>query len=248
MLSETRSYEDKGKELKGYIAFDETIVGRRPAVLVAHAWKGQDAFARKKAESLAELGYVGFAADLYGDGIVVNSNEEALALMRPLFLDRKLLQERIQAAYKTIKNHPLVDPQKMGVIGFCFGGLTAIELFRSGVDLRGAVSFHAVLGNELDGVQAKAVPIKENIQGSLLILHGHDDPLVSAQDIEAIQKELTQAKVDWQMHIYGHTSHAFTVPTANDPKMGLFFNPKANERSWQSMKNFFNEVFQIKSV
>lgn len=226
------------------MALDQSITTRRPAVLVAHAWRGQDDFARKKCDALADLGYVGFALDYYGNGTVAATTEEAESLMMPLFLDRKLLQTRLQAGFDAIKDHPMVDADRIAIIGYCFGGLAAIELYRSGAKLRAAVSFHAVLGNKIGDKVASQTPISKNITGSLLMLHGHDDPLVSHKDITAIQKELTDAKVDWQMHVYGRASHAFTVPDANDPSMGLKYNAEADFRSWQSMTNFLNELFQ----
>jgi dienelactone hydrolase len=243
MHTETMTYTHGNTKLKGFIAYSQDTKTNRPAVIIAHAWKGQDEFARNKAKELAEQGYVGFAIDIYGDGKEAKSNEEAVALMMPFFIDRKLLQERMKAAYEAISKHPMVNSQNIGGIGFCFGGLAIIELFRSGVDIKGVCSFHAVVSNEMHGATAKIVPIAKKIKGSILILHGYDDPLASNEDIEAIQAELTEAKVDWQMNIYGQTSHAFTNPEANDKSLGLIYNPKSNERSWVAMCNFFDEVF-----
>ena len=228
---------------KGYAAWEDDKSGTRPGILIAHAWRGRDEFSKQKALDLAQLGYVALAADVYGEGITAENNDDAAALMRPLFLDRKLLQDRIKSAYEALRKHPLVNPQKIGGIGYCFGGLTIIELYRSGVELKGAVSFHAVLGTSLGGQTAKTVPISPSVKGSLLILHGHDDPLVSQEDLIRIQDELTKANVDWQLHIYGRTKHAFTNPEANDSKMGLVYNAQADKRSWQTMKTFFNEIF-----
>lgn len=243
MKKETINYRVGNQSFKGYLVYDERDKKPKPGVLVAHAWRGQDDFARKKAEALAELGYIALATDVYGDGKSVTTDEEAQALMFPLFLDRKLLLERITGAYDLLKKQPHVDPKRIGGIGFCFGGLTIIELFRSGADLRGAVSFHGVLGNSLGGKQAAALPIAKGIKGSLLILHGHNDPLVSAQDIQNVQNELTKSLVDWEMNIYGHASHAFTNPEVHDDKKGLSYNPKADHRSWRAMCDFFEEVF-----
>lgn len=245
MQTEEHTYFCHHTKLKGYFAWEKGKPPSRPGILIAPAWNGLDAFAKQKAQALAKLGYVAMAVDLYGDGITANSNEEALALMAPLFLDRVLLQERIKSGYDALRKHPLVDPQQIGGIGFCFGGLTMIELFRSGVDLKGVVSFHAVLGNTLEDKHAKTVPISPNIKGSILILHGYDDPLVSAEDLARIQKELADAKIDWQLHVYGNTSHAFTNPQASDQKAGLIYNPKADQRSWQLMNAFFSEIFTM---
>lgn len=243
MHTEKIIYTHENEKLIGFAAYEDKIKARRPVVMVAHAWYGQDDFARNKAIELAKLGYLGFAIDMFGNGKNPSNNEEAGNLIAPFFKDRKKMQGRIGAALECIKKHPLADAQKIGAIGFCFGGLCVIELVRSGADVRGGVSFHGVLGYQMGEMKAKAIPIAKNIHASLLILHGNDDPLVTQLDILHMQRELTDAKVDWQMHIYGHTSHAFTNPQANDPSMGLKYQPKAAKRSWQSMVDFFQEIF-----
>ena len=175
----------------------------------------------------------------------VDYEDSVLAHMMPLFLDRLLLQSRLKAAFQKLSEYPLVDAKRIGAIGFCFGGLCVLELLRSGVPVRGVVSFHGVLGNKMGDKQAKTVPIANHINGSALILHGHDDPLVSNEDISALTKELTQAKIDWQFMHYGHTSHAFSNPEANNAASGMLYNEAAARRSWLAMINFFNEIFQF---
>ncbi len=248
MKHEKVTYQIDGKSYHGYWAFpkgEDLTLQRRPAILVAHAWMGQDQFARDKAEALAELGYIGFAVDLYGEGKTTSSPEEAQRLMMPLFQDRALLQKRIRAGFDVVRQHPGVDPSYIGAIGFCFGGLTVIELLRSGAEVSGVVSFHGTLGNKLKNKQAQTVPIATSIKGSLLLLHGYEDPLVSLEDIAHMQKELNDAKVDWQMNVYGHTSHAFTNPEAHDTEHGLVFQPLSSERAWWSMIHFFSERFGL---
>lgn len=239
MHTKNVSYLAGNVSLQGFLAHDPTIKAPSPAILIAHAWRGLDQFAKHKAVELAKLGYVAFAADVYGNGLAVETNEEALALMTPLYQNRTLLLERIKAGYDILKAHPLVDPKRIGGIGFCFGGLTIIELFRSGADLKGVAAFHAVLGNK----GATVFPIAKGIRGSILVLHGNDDPLVSAEDLQNFRNEFTQAGIDWQMNIYGHTSHAFTNPEVNDPVSGLVYQAKSDRRSWQAMQNFFQEIF-----
>lgn len=239
----TVTYKCGETTCKGYYVYNEIVKEPRPAILIAHAWRGLDDFAKEKAEELAKLGYVAFAADLYGEGKTANTDEQAAALMLPLFLDRSLLRERIGAAYDVLSKQRLADKKKIGAIGFCFGGLTVIELLRSGLPVKGVVSFHGVLGNAMGDAVAKVEFNADLIKGSLLILHGHDDPLVSAKDIADIQKEFTTAGVDWQMHIYGHTVHAFTNPKVKNVETGLAFNKTANDRAWQSMRNFFESLF-----
>jgi dienelactone hydrolase len=243
MITEIIDYECQGVGFTGQLNYSGDVPVRRPAVIVAHAWKGQDEFARQKAKELAELGYVGFAADVYGSGVLAKNEDEALNLMLPLFKNRTILQERIRAAVEVLQNHPRVDPAAIGAIGFCFGGLTVIELLRSGADVSGVVSFHGLLGVTLGEAKAVLAAPAEKIEGSILILHGHEDPLVSPEDIRNIQNEFTKGKVDWQMNIYGHAAHAFTNPEAHDLKTGMAFDTKANMRSWMAMCDFFDEIF-----
>lgn len=243
MNKETISYQHDGITFKSYAAYKTDGQSPRPAVLVAHAWRGQDDFARKKAEALAELGYYGFAADVYGNGQTANTDEEAAKLMVPLFTNRALLRSRILAAYKIILQQSQADKERIGAIGFCFGGLTVLELSRSGANLRGAVSFHGVLGDKLGDNIAKLAPPAAKRHGAILILHGNKDPLVSQSDILSMQQELTNANIDWQMDIYGQAAHAFTNPEAQASESGMVYNAKADRRSWLAMKNFFKEVF-----
>lgn len=191
------------------------------------------------------MGYIAFAADVYGVSAPVKTDEEAAKLMKPLFSDRKKLQTRIQAAFQVLADHPLVDRTRIGAIGFCFGGLTVIELLRSGCPVRAVVSFHGVLTNRLGDTLAKTVPIASNIKGSLLLLNGHDDPLFSKADIALLEDELTQAKVDWTLVDYGHTSHAFTNPEARSPESGMLYNERSARRAWAAMRQFFTDAFVI---
>jgi len=237
------TYDSEGTSCHGHLVNDKNVIGKRPGVLVAHAWMGQDKFARNQAEMLAKLGYVGFAVDIYGNGATASNADQAKELMMPFFLDRALLQKRIQSALTTLKNCPEVDTSKTGAIGFCFGGLTVLELLRSGADTKGIVSFHGVLTNAMGGQKAKTVPIAKSIHGAALILHGYDDPMMTPEDLAHYQKELNDAHVDWQLNIYGQTTHAFTNPEADMPDQGLKYKSISSERAFQSMRQFFKEIF-----
>ena len=233
MKTETVNYQAKNIDLKGYVAFPD--VDNAPLVLIAHTWAGKDEFVHQRAEDLAALGYVGFAVDMYGNGKVGADTAENESLMTPLVSDRDMLKDRIVSALNYGKSLPGVDSSRAAAIGYCFGGLVVLDLARSGEDLSGVVSFHGLL--------MPSDISEKGIKAKVLVLHGERDPMVPLDMVDTFQKEMTEAEADWQLHSYGGTYHAFTNPDANDPNLGTQFNKSANDRSWQSMKNFFAEIF-----
>ena len=236
VTTEYVEYKDGAVTCEGYVAYNGAAKSKRPGVLVSHAWGGQGKLERAKAEKLADLGYVGFALDLYGKGKRGASMEENAKLMQPFIDDRAMLRKRITAALDALKKHPRVDAGRVGAIGFCFGGLCVLDLARSVPrDLKGVVSFHGLFHPPKLGPQPP-------ITAKVLILHGYDDPMAKPDSVVAIAQELTQAKADWQLHAYGGTSHAFTNPEANSPDHGLLYNATADRRSWVAMKNFLEEA------
>lgn len=229
-------YHHHEQELHGFLAYNDSTDVPRPAVLVAHDWSGRGEFVCNKAKLLADMGYVGFALDAYGQGRMGVTTDEKKALMDPLINDRQLLAQRLYAAYDAVIAMPEVDSSRVAIIGFCFGGLCALDLARLGVDLKGAVSFHGLL--------SKPSYLKvEQIRAKILTLHGYDDPMVPPAAVNEFCHEMTQAHADWQMHMYGHVQHAFTNPQAQDKHAGLMFNELAAQRSWQSMTQFLQEIF-----
>lgn len=236
IISNTVSYMDGDVVLEAFFAFDDAIKERRPAVLINHAWAGRDEFTSEKAKKLAALGYVGFAVDMYGKGILGKSTDENVQLMQPFMANRSLILQRFKAALGAVKLLPWVDDSKIAAIGFCFGGLCVLDYARSGADLKGVVSFHGLL-NSPDITQGNKIKAK------VLVLHGHDDPMGPVQQLIAFEQEMTEAEADWQVHTYGNTMHAFTNPVANDPGFGTVYQADADRRSWQSMVNFLAEVF-----
>ena len=168
IVSNTVGYLDGDVLLEGFFAFDDSIVGRRPAVLINHTWAGRDDFVAEKAKKLAALGYVGFAVDMYGKGVLGSCPEENAKLMQPLMDNRQMLQKRMHAALYAVKLLPWVDDNKIAAMGFCFGGLCSLDLARAGADLKGVVSFHGLLGAP-GNTQGNAIKAK------ILALHGHDD-------------------------------------------------------------------------
>lgn len=240
MSVQTREVEyfDGDVRLLGFLAFDDAVSVPMPAVLVAHMWGGREAFVCDKARALAALGYAGFALDLYGAAKVGSGPEENARLMQPFLEDRALLQRRMHLALETVRRLEMVDRGRIAAIGFCFGGLCVLDLARTGADVKGVVSFHGLLKPPGNTKGTK-------ILAKVLVLHGHDDPMVPVEDVVALERELTEAGADWQVHVYGHTMHAFTNPNANDPNIGTVYHPLANRRSWIAMRNFLEEIFSL---
>jgi dienelactone hydrolase len=236
IIENTVVYMDRDVALEAFFAFDDSVSGRRPAVLISHAWGGRDGFVADKARKIAGLGYVGFALDMYGKGVLGSGAEENAKLMQPFMADREKLQKRIKAALNAVKLLPWVDENKIAAMGFCFGGLCVLDLARTGVDIKGVVSFHGLLG-------APGNTQVNKIKAKILALHGRDDPMGLPEQVLAFQEEMTQAGADWQFVSYGNTVHAFTNPVANDPGFGTVYKADADRRSWQAMKNFFDEIF-----
>jgi dienelactone hydrolase len=229
-------YRDGDTGCKGVLAFDEQRSGPLPAILISHAWGGREDFFVQKARELACLGYAAFALDMYGGGKLGNSVEENSALMTPFVSDRGLLSRRINAALTTLRGLPQVDGRRIGAMGYCFGGMCVLDLARSGADVRGVVSLHGLL--KPSGIAGGKIKAK------VLVAHGHDDPMVPVSDVVAFEQEMTEAKVDWQVHVYGGTKHAFTNPAATDPNAPTVYNDAAERRSSKALLDFFEEVLR----
>lgn len=222
---------------EAYVAYDEAKAGKKPCVLISHAWGGLSDLEKEKANQLAELGYVGFALDLYGKGKRGNSMEENAKLMQPFMDDRKMLIDHVLAGLDAACKHDQVDTAKVGAIGFCFGGLCVLDLARStDPRVKGVVSFHGLFA-------PSTVANDKPITSKVLILHGYDDPMATPENMVGVCDELTKREADWQLHAYGGTVHAFTNPGANMPENGILYKESADKRSFVSMKNFFGEVF-----
>ena len=238
MTIQTRTidYKDGEADLQGYVAWDDAVAGQRPGVMISHAWAGRSDFENDKAEELAKLGYVGFALDLFGKGVLGTSTEENSALIQPFLEDREMLQGRLQVALDVLKNLDEVDANQVAAIGFCFGGLCVLDLARIDADVNGVVSFHGLFGSP-----GNTAGNKTNVK--VLVQHGWDDPMATPDQVVSLGEELTSMGADWQIHAYGNTMHAFTNPQANDPDFGTVYNPDADRRSWNTMQNFLSEIF-----
>jgi len=230
-------YRDGDALLEGLFCYDDALPGPLPAVLISHEWGGRGELVEKKARRLAARGYATFALDMFGKGKRGTTTEECQALITPFVQDRALLARRINAALSFVRTLPQVDARRVAAMGFCFGGMCVLDLARSGADVRGVVSFHGLL-------KPNGLPPAKSIPAKILMLHGWDDPLAPPEDVLAISKEFTDAKVDWQLHAYGGTMHSFTNPNANNPEAGMVFSDKAQRRSWHSLMEFLEEVLR----
>ena len=233
----TVEYRDGDVVLEGYLAWDDALEGPRPGVLIVHQWLGVTDNERMRAERLATLGYVAFAADLYGKGVRPANMQEASALSGRWKSERSRLRVRVAAGLAELKRQPLVDGRRTAAIGYCFGGTAALELARSGAEVAGVVTFHG-------GLDSLTPADGKNIRAKVLVLHGADDPWVPAADIAAFQQELRAAGVDWQMVYYSGAVHSFTQKEAgSDNSRGAAYNASADRRSWQALRDFLAEIF-----
>jgi dienelactone hydrolase len=229
-------YEINGITFAGAIAFDDANSGARPAVMVCHGWEGRSDAQLECARALAALGYIGFACDMYGNGVRGDLTGDNSALIAPFLEDRAMLRERLLGTVNVVRSLPEVDPDKVAAIGFCFGGLCVLDLARSGIDVQGVASFHGLFGKP-EGLPT--MPIKAKV----VAFHGWDDPMVPPSDVVTLGKELTESGADWQIHAYGGTMHAFMVKGANRPEVGIQYNERSARRAWASLVPFLAEVF-----
>jgi dienelactone hydrolase len=228
-------YRQGNTVLAGYLAYDDSHDQPRPAVIVVHDWMGLREFAKQKADALARLGYVAFAADIYGKDVRPANAQEAGQLAGKYKSDRTLLRARVQAAFEVVRKDPRVQPGKIAAMGYCFGGTAVLELARSGAPVAGVVSFHG-------GLDSPTPADAKKITGQVLVLHGADDPYVPPAEVAAFEKEMTEAGVDWQLIKYSGAVHSFTNPEANSA--GARYHARADQRSWEALKQFLAEIFR----
>ncbi len=232
-------YQQGGATLEGFHVYDYAVSGKRPAILVIHQWTGLSDYEKRRSRMLAEMGYNVFAADIYGQGIrpqVPEAGKEAGKYKG----DRTLYRARLTAALDILKGDERTDPGKIAAIGYCFGGTGVLELARSGSGIAGVVSFHGAL-DAAPGMSAEAGKISSKV----LVLHGADDPYAPAEQVAALQKEMTAAKADWQLVLYSGAVHSFTQKEAGDDNSkGAAYNASADRRSWAAMQAFFAELFK----
>jgi len=229
--------DEKGTPLHGYVVYDDAISGNRPGVIVVHDWRGLTDTTKVRCDMLAKLGYIAFAADIYGKDISSQGPPEWGKEASIYKNDRGLFRERARAAYQAFLKQPELDPTRVAAIGYCFGGTGVIEMARDGLDLKGVVTFHG-------GLDARPLSPGASIKTRVLALCGADDPFEKPDDMKAFEQQLRDNNVDYEIVMYGHAVHAFTDPGVDALHLdGAKYNAAADKRSWQAMRDFFSEIF-----
>jgi dienelactone hydrolase len=240
LITKSVPYEHDGVKLEGYLAYDDAVKAPRVGILVFPEWWGLNAYSKDRAEALAKLGYVAFAADMYGAGVVTESADKAKELAGQ-FYGKPLMAARAHASLEQLLKTGLVDDKHLAAIGYCFGGAVAQALAYSGAPLAGIVTFHGGL------IPAPVDALSQN-HTKFLILQGALDPMTSADDIKKFKQSLDDAKVDYQFTTYAAAVHAYSNPDADrlaaaNGLKGIAYNEPAARRSWQQMQFFFRELF-----
>jgi dienelactone hydrolase len=223
-------YKHGDAVLEGFLAYDDSKTGPRPGIMIVHDWDGLNAYEETRAKMLAELGYVAFAADIYGKGVKPKTPQENGAQASKYRGDAALFRGRLQAGLDEMKRQSQVDGKKTAAIGYCFGGGGVLELARSGADVTGVVSFHGSYGTALP---ATAGAVKSKV----MVVHAAQDPATSREVFDKFLDEMRDAKVDYVMNLYNLDVHPFTVIG------GPSYRPDADRRSWEAMQDFFREIF-----
>jgi dienelactone hydrolase len=231
-------YKAGDQTMQGYLAWDDSTQDKRPGILVIHEFWGNNDYSKMRAQKLAELGYVGFAADMYGKGKVTDDAKQATGWMSEVRKNPDVATQRLEAALKVLKDQPQVDANKIGAIGYCFGGSTVLQAAIQNLDdIKAVASFHGGLG----GLNPGSGPIKAKV----LVCTGADDAMIPQSQVEKFEKQMKDAGADIKVISYPGAHHSFTNPDADKHHMNnIAYNKEADEKSWQEMKELFASVFK----
>jgi dienelactone hydrolase len=237
MQTEDMIYRDGPLTMSGFVAYDERRTGPRPGILVVHEGWGLGEHVMSRCKMLADLGYVAFAADLFGDRLQVSTREEAMALIADLRANPQKLRTRTRAALTALGSLPQTDSHRLGAIGFSFGGTTVLELARDGAELGGVVSFHG-------GLETAMPAVPGEVKARILVCNGADDPMVPPEQVKAFTEEMQKAGADARVVSYAGAAHGFTNPKADGSiAPGIVYNGDADRQSWAAMQAFFSTIF-----
>jgi dienelactone hydrolase len=238
-------YSAGGVVMKGYLAYDSNINGKRPGILVVHEWWGLNDYARKRARMLAALGYTALALDMYGEGKQATHPDDAARFSSELMKNFDTAKARFMAAMEFLKKQPSVDPEQIAAIGYCFGGGIVLNMARQGADLKGVASFHGSLA----AVKPAGLG---TVKAKLLVLHGADDKFTTPDQIEAFKKEMKAAGADFRFIVYPGAMHSFTNPEADVYAkifhMPIAYNASADNKSWEEMIIFLHMIFRKQEI
>lgn len=240
LKEENINYTLDSLNMGGYVVYDENIEGKRPAVLVVHEWWGLNDYAKRRARELAELGYIAMAVDMYGNGRRADNPELAGKLAMPFYTDPVMAKKHFDTALNKLKTYAQTDPEKIGAIGYCFGGGMLLNFVRMGEPLKGIVSFHG----SLIGTPAN----KDLLTAKILVLHGADDKFVPETEVAAFKKQMDSIGAAYTFKSYPGATHAFTNPDATAMgkkfELPIAYNAAADTASWKEMRTFFAELFK----
>lgn len=240
LKEESVTYMAEGVALKGFVVYDQSKTGKRPAVLVVHEWWGLNDYAKSRARQLASLGYIAMAVDMYGDGKTAANPQQAQEMATPFYKDPQLAKTRLDAALRKLKSYKETDPAKVAAIGYCFGGSVVLNSAKLGADLLGVVSFHG----GLTGVPAN----KNLLKAKILVCHGAADKFVPQTDVAAFKHALDSIGANYTFKAYADATHAFTNPDATKTgkqfDMPIAYNEAADKASWIDMQNFLKGIFK----
>lgn len=235
------TYKQGDTSMTGYIAYDDSIKGKRPGVIVVHEWWGHNEYVRKRADMLAELGYIAFAIDMYGDGQTADHPKDAGKFAGQVRSNMPVAEARFKAALEQLNKHPMTNKGKTAAIGYCFGGGIVLEMARRGANLDGVVSFHGSLNTDNPAQKGK-------VKSRVLVLNGEADPMVKPEQVDAFKKEMENARVKYEFVNYPGALHAFTNPAAteNGKKFNLpiAYDEAADKASWEKMQGFLKTVLK----
>ncbi|PIQ95348.1 MAG: dienelactone hydrolase [Nitrospinae bacterium CG11_big_fil_rev_8_21_14_0_20_56_8] len=241
IIAKEVNYTSGGTALKGYLAYDDSIKGKRPGILVVHEWWGHNDHARNRARMLAELGYTALAVDMYGDGKTADHPKQAGEFMHAAFQDWEGSKAKFNEAMKLLQSQATVDPEKIASIGFCFGGAVSLRMARGGAKLAGVVAFHSALPTE--------PPVTPgSVQAAVLVINGSEDSFLQPEQVGAFTKEMVAAIADFTYISLAGVKHSYTNPRADEFSQkfnlpNLQYDKSADARSWLAMQQFFHRIF-----
>ncbi len=240
LKEENITYTADGVSMNGFVVYDESMEGTRPAVLVVPEWWGLNEYGMMRARELAKLGYIAMAIDMYGNGKKAETPDSAGAFATPFYQNPQMAKTRIEAAIAKIKSYTQTDAANVAAVGYCFGGAMVLNTARMGIDLKAVVSFHGnLVGTPLN---------KELLKSQVLVCHGAADPFVPAEEVTKFKTEMDSAGVAYAFKAYPDAVHAFTNPNATAMgekfKIPIKYNAAADTASWKDMKEFLSGVFK----